>query len=131
MRIPVNDNYSEKLLPYFPKAFSFLGKRRGSRRPGINGVFAERVRTDESKALVHCLAGVSRSATVAIAYVMQHLSLSSEEAFAFVKSRRPSVAPNFNFMGQLLEWEQELVRIQVAGSSGQRERGEEGEKERR
>ena len=25
MRIPINDNYSEKLLPYFQKAFQFLG----------------------------------------------------------------------------------------------------------
>lgn len=68
------------------------------------------MRTDgsDSCALVHCLAGVSRSATVAIAYVMQHLSLSSEEGLRFVKERRPSVAPNFNFLGQLLEWEKEV-----------------------
>lgn len=26
MRIPVNDTYSEKLIPYFPQAFNFLGK---------------------------------------------------------------------------------------------------------
>ena len=27
LRIPVNDDYSEKLLPHFPSAFSFLGRR--------------------------------------------------------------------------------------------------------
>jgi len=26
MRIPINDNYSEKLTPYFQKAFQFLGQ---------------------------------------------------------------------------------------------------------
>lgn len=27
MRIPINDNYSEKLLPFFPKAYEFLGMK--------------------------------------------------------------------------------------------------------
>ena len=26
LRIPVNDNYSEKLLPHFHEAFQFIGK---------------------------------------------------------------------------------------------------------
>ncbi len=27
LRIPVNDNYSDKLLPFFHDAFQFLGKQ--------------------------------------------------------------------------------------------------------
>ena len=65
LRIPVNDSYSEKLLPYFEQAFDFL----------------EKVRCANACVLVHCLAGISRSPTLAIAYVMRHLGLNSEEAY--------------------------------------------------
>lgn len=92
MRIPVNDNYSEKLLPHFNKAFHFLDK----------------VRQANGCVLVHCLAGISRSPTIAIAYVMRHLRVSSEEAYRYVKSKRASISPNFNFLGQLLEYEKQL-----------------------
>jgi len=58
--------------------------------------------------LIHCQAGVSRSSTLAIAYVMARSNLAMLDVFRFVKSRRPIVAPNFNFMGQLLEFETTL-----------------------
>ncbi|CAG0923856.1 unnamed protein product [Notodromas monacha] len=58
--------------------------------------------------LVHCFAGISRSPTLVIGYVMDRLHLSSEEAFRYVKSKRAVVAPNFNFLGQLLEYDQYL-----------------------
>ncbi|KAL1453542.1 hypothetical protein MTO96_043745, partial [Rhipicephalus appendiculatus] len=67
-----------------------------------------KVRESSGCVLVHCLAGVSRSPTVAIAYVMRHLGLSSDDAYRYVKSKRPSISPNFNFLGQLLEYEREL-----------------------
>ncbi|KAI1301713.1 Dual specificity protein phosphatase 8 [Halotydeus destructor] len=100
LRIPVNDNYTEKLLPHFPKAFHFL----------------DLVRESSGCALVHCLAGISRSATIAIAYVMKHLGLSCDDAYRYVKSKRPSISPNFNFLGQLLEYEKQLVSLRAETS---------------
>lgn len=87
LRIPINDNYFDKMLPYFHDAFQFLDKVRES-----NGCV-----------LIHCLAGISRSPTLAIAYVMRHLRMSSDDAYRYVKDKRPTISPNFNFLGQLLE----------------------------
>lgn len=58
--------------------------------------------------LIHCQAGVSRSATIAISYIMKNSTLTMLEAFKFVKSKRSIIAPNLNFMGQLYELEQLL-----------------------
>ena len=34
--------------------------------------------------LVHCLAGISRSPTLAIAYIMKHMRMSSDDAYRYV-----------------------------------------------
>src|SRR4051812_13397799 len=39
---------------------------------------------------------------------MRSKRMPSDEAYKFVKSRRPSISPNFNFMGQLMEYERQL-----------------------
>lgn len=58
--------------------------------------------------LVHCLAGVSRSVTVTVAYLMQKLHLSLNDAYDLVKRKKSNISPNFNFMGQLLDFERSL-----------------------
>jgi len=54
--------------------------------------------------LVHCVAGVSRSATLCLAYLIRYYC-SLEEAWSHVKTIRPWIRPNYSFMEQLLEWE--------------------------
>ena len=58
--------------------------------------------------LVHCLAGVSRSVTVTVAYLMQKLHLSLNDAYDLVKRKKSNISPNFSFMGQLLDFERTL-----------------------
>ena len=58
--------------------------------------------------MVHCYAGVSRSATIIIAYLMQEKRLTFVEALKYVRRRRPIVCPNFGFQKQLLDFEKNL-----------------------
>ena len=64
------------------------------------------------RVLVHCYAGVSRSATVVIAYLMRKRGLSYPEAFGHVQTRRAVVRPNYGFVQQLLDFSQRLQRLQ-------------------
>lgn len=57
---------------------------------------------------MHCLAGISRSVTVTVAYLMQKLNLSMNDAYDIVKMKKSNISPNFNFMGQLLDFERTL-----------------------
>ncbi|CAG9133707.1 unnamed protein product [Plutella xylostella] len=51
--------------------------------------------------LVHCYFGVSRSAAVVIAYIMDKYKLRYDDAFTLVKGKRRFVAPNVGFVAQL------------------------------
>ncbi|KLO18102.1 hypothetical protein SCHPADRAFT_867237 [Schizopora paradoxa] len=53
------------------------------------------------KVLVHCVMGISRSATVVCAYLMATRRFSPAQALAFVRRRRPQVHPNYGFYRQL------------------------------
>ena len=84
------------------------------------------MRTSGGKIFIHCQAGVSRSATIVIAYIMtmEHKRLADAYEFAhvvgvcafsesyflhsFVKSKRLVVSPNLGFMGQLIKYERTL-----------------------
>lgn len=92
LRVPVNDSFCEKILPWLDRSVDFIEKAKAS-----NG-----------RVLVHCLAGISRSATIAIAYIMKRMTMTLDEAYRFVKEKRPTISPNFNFLGQLLDFEKKL-----------------------
>nr|XP_003217731.1 PREDICTED: dual specificity protein phosphatase 7 [Anolis carolinensis] len=91
-QIPISDHWSQNLSQFFPEAIAFIDEAR-SKKCGI---------------LVHCLAGISRSVTVTVAYLMQKLNLSLNDAYDFVKRKKSNISPNFNFMGQLLDFERTL-----------------------
>ncbi|CAD8167551.1 unnamed protein product [Paramecium octaurelia] len=62
--------------------------------------------------LVHCMAGVSRSAAIVIAYVMWSQKMTFQNALLFVTQRREQVYPNKGFRQQLMQYEEELKTLQ-------------------
>lgn len=58
--------------------------------------------------LVHCNAGVSRSSTLCMVYLMKHRNMTLVEAHRWMKSCRPIVRPNNGFWKQLIQYESRL-----------------------
>lgn len=67
------------------------------------------VKQSGGRVLVHCQAGISRSATICLAYLMHTQRFRLDEAFNFVKQRRNVISPNLAFMGQLLQYEVDIL----------------------
>ncbi|KAK0057996.1 dual specificity protein phosphatase 19 [Biomphalaria pfeifferi] len=51
--------------------------------------------------LVHCNAGISRSAAIVMAYLIKTEGMTVNEAFSFLRLKRPAICPNPGFMIQL------------------------------
>lgn len=58
--------------------------------------------------LVHCFAGISRSPTIVLAYLMKHYGHTLERALSICKDARPRIEPNPGFLKQLEAYEKEL-----------------------
>ena len=90
--IYVDDNPYAKLSPYFDKCAKI-----------INDVGAK-----GGKTLVHCMAGVSRSASLIMAYLMKYKGMSLRGAYDFLKTKREIIHPNTGFFRQLVDYERKL-----------------------
>ena len=84
--------------------------------PGANlGIYFDqltdkirRVKERGGRTLVHCVAGVSRSASICIAYLMKYYRMPLLDAYRYVRGRRPVIRPNAGFFSQLIEYERRL-----------------------
>ncbi|XP_005188520.2 dual specificity protein phosphatase 19 [Musca domestica] len=63
--------------------------------------FIQNAMAKDGCVLVHCNAGVSRSASVVIAYLMKYQHMDFDMAYRYVKSRRECIQPNAGFLKQL------------------------------
>ncbi|KAG5832038.1 hypothetical protein ANANG_G00286860 [Anguilla anguilla] len=106
-RIPIDDSLRDELLPWIPEALQFID---GAVSLGCS-------------VLVHCAAGISRSPALTVAYVMYRLGLDLDDAYRFVKERRPSISPNFNFLGQLQCFQGTLTQKSNAANQNARPAG--------
>lgn len=71
-------------------------------------LYIENIRMLGRRVFIHCNAGISRSPTIIIAYVMRHLKISFDDAFKHVKKSRITINPNAGFISQLKDYESHL-----------------------
>lgn len=84
--IYVDDNDSEPIYKHFNDCINFINQ-------------------SNENILIHCYAGVSRSATITIAYIMFQNKLSFSDAFCIVKNKRKFICPNVGFQEQLISFQ--------------------------
>ncbi|KAL4492589.1 hypothetical protein ABPG72_007702 [Tetrahymena utriculariae] len=83
--IKAEDDNTENISKYFDECVEFLAKNL----------------LEGKNVLVHCIAGVSRSPSFVIAFLIKQFNWSYQRAYDYVKERRPAVQPNANFVRQL------------------------------
>ncbi|KAL3632575.1 hypothetical protein CASFOL_025559 [Castilleja foliolosa] len=88
MGVPLRDMESEDLLDYLDVCLDFIEDSR-----------------KEGSVLVHCFAGVSRSAAIITAYLMKSERLSLDDAIESLRQSCDSVGPNDGFLEQLKMFE--------------------------
>ncbi|XP_035268279.1 dual specificity protein phosphatase 22-B-like isoform X1 [Anguilla rostrata] len=87
--IPAADLPTQNLTQHFKDSIAFMHESR------LKG----------EGCLVHCLAGVSRSVTLVVAYIMTVTELGWQDALAAVRVARPCAGPNIGFLRQLEEFQ--------------------------
>jgi len=93
--IEAEDVDAYDLTEHFEKCFDFIHEHRKNGR----GV------------LVHCMAGVSRSATIVIGYLMRYQNMDLKTAYQFVKKKRTCIGPNKGFIQQLMQYDKNVKVI--------------------
>jgi len=63
------------------------------------------------KTLVHCVAGVSRSASLVCAYLLKYENMSLRQSYQYVKMARPIIRPNVGFWKQLIDYEKRIKGV--------------------
>jgi atypical dual specificity phosphatase len=91
LNININDTPDTNIKQHFKTIFDFFNK-------GINS---------DKNIYIHCKAGISRSSSALIAYLMTK-GLDMKTSINYVISRRKIIEPNDGFWLQLIEFEKEL-----------------------
>lgn len=60
------------------------------------------LKTASNKVYIHCVAGISRSASLVLAYIMKTRSINYTDAFELVSQKRRVIDPNEGFVRQLV-----------------------------
>ena len=92
VKIPLEDSFKQNITDIFPTAIEQL----------------KELNDEGLKIYVHCYAGISRSASFVIYYLMKYHKKTFDEAFKYVREKRYCIQPNASFVEQLKYLEKKL-----------------------
>ncbi|KAF7638010.1 hypothetical protein Mgra_00002463, partial [Meloidogyne graminicola] len=94
LSLTVLDVPTENLKRHFDKSIKFIN----------NAI------ENNGKVLIHCNAGISRSTSIVIAYLIHSKKMTVNQALEHIRTQRPIARPNDGFMCQLREYENEIFK---------------------
>ncbi|KAF2075756.1 hypothetical protein CYY_002938 [Polysphondylium violaceum] len=100
LAIEIEDEEKKDISSYFQQCHQFI--EHGRKLGGI---------------LIHCQAGVSRSATVVISYLMNIFFKPFWDCFHYLQKIRPCIQPNRGFISQLLSYENQVLQKRNSGNN--------------
>eukprot|EP01117_Protostelium_nocturnum_P010741 TRINITY_DN386_c0_g1_i1.p2 TRINITY_DN386_c0_g1~~TRINITY_DN386_c0_g1_i1.p2 ORF type:complete len:297 (-),score=74.67 TRINITY_DN386_c0_g1_i1:1292-2182(-) len=90
MKCGLDDTSANNIAQFFDRALEFI-------------------KNSNSKVLVHCAMGISRSSAIAIAFLMKKNGWPFEKARDYVRLQRSSIKPNDGFIAQLQSWQETVI----------------------
>ncbi|KAK1832960.1 protein-tyrosine phosphatase-like protein, partial [Podospora conica] len=111
LHVPILDSPNEDILSHLPTICDFIDLHLSKPITTTTTAFSSSSTTtqhhpSDSRVLVHCHIGKSRSPTAVAAYLMRSQGLSVEEALRVIKAGREIAEPNAGFLKQLHLWEE-------------------------
>jgi hypothetical protein len=85
VKIPLEDSFKQNITDIFPTAIEQV----------------KELNDEGLKIYIHCYAGISRSASFVIYYLMKYHKMNFENSFKYVRDKRYCIQPNASFVEQL------------------------------
>lgn len=92
LNIKISDEVNSDIRKYFETTNELLFKAEQKKQ----------------RCLINCAAGVSRSSSITLAYLIKHKNMDLKTAFITLKTARSIIAPNYGFLKQLHKYEFEI-----------------------
>ena len=91
--LKLTDHYPQQLFPIFETAYEIIKHYNKN-----------------SKIYIHCMSGVSRSASLVIFYIMKEKKWDYDKSFDYVQKIRTNINPNSDFVNQLKEYYEKYIK---------------------
>ncbi|KAG0699916.1 protein-tyrosine phosphatase-like protein [Suillus ampliporus] len=107
LHVPVHDSAEEQICKWFDPVVKFI---------------KEALDKEDTKVLVHCFQGISRSPILICAYLVATTPMRALESIKHVQAKRGIVCPNIGFRRQLIIWGRQFEEAKIRAEEEHRKK---------
>lgn len=111
--LPMYDSISQSLSEINNGSIFLVGRQNHDQYHGLPYTevaynFIDKAHIADSRVLIHCMAGISRSVSICCYYMMKQYGMTYDRAIEIIKNSRSIANPNESFRSQLLKYSNSL-----------------------